>query len=93
MPIFGTLNKAFRKTATQNTSLKVYSTPWKAIGASSEFSKNEPRVLLLEKNRPIYILRTDKKFRVFDMDGGGEYEWKVCQEQVMIRRRYAEVRN
>ncbi|MHB1419038.1 MAG: hypothetical protein ACYCX4_05525 [Bacillota bacterium] len=91
MTIFGALNKGFlRKTVNQNVPLKVYTTPWKTIGAVIDFKRNEPRVLLLEKNRHIYVLHTESRFRVFDMTSGGEYEWKVRSGHLLIRRRYAE---
>jgi len=90
MPLFSVHRKGLPKALPEEVILKVYSTPWKVIGAVSDFIRDEPQVVMLEKNLPVYVLRVEQRFRVFDMSSGGEYEWKLSGGQVMIRRRYAD---
>ena len=70
--------------------MKVYNTPWQHVGSVIDFLINEPQVLLDPKF--IYILRSKNGFRIFDMECGGQYEWKVSAGQLLIRRRLSEHR-
>lgn len=74
---------------------RVYTTPWNAIGQIDDFPVGLPQMLVFngtnqtEAKKPnhLYVIHSNDGFRVFDMDSGGEYEWKVAQDQVMIRRK------
>ncbi|KKM12217.1 hypothetical protein SY88_04580 [Clostridiales bacterium PH28_bin88] len=79
--------------------LQVYHTLWQTIGPVHDFPIDEPRLLLVgekgtkkTRQHPIYVLRSRKGFRVFDMERGGEYESEVWRGQVMIRRRFPDDR-